>query len=82
MESVDHVDEAEVGLVARCGLESGSVGNGEITFDSHGMKPQPSYPSMESVDHVDEAEVRLVARYGPDRGSVGKEMVSELWLAG
>ena len=39
MESVDHVDEAEGGLVASIGPDGGSVGNGENTFDSYGMKP-------------------------------------------
>ena len=42
MESVDHEDKSEGGLVARIGPDGGSVGNDENTFDSHGMKPQPS----------------------------------------
>ena len=42
MDVADHVDEAEGGLVASIGPDGGSVGNGETTFDSHGMKPQPS----------------------------------------
>ena len=35
MESVDHEDESEGGLVARIGPDGGSVGNGENTFDSY-----------------------------------------------